>query len=120
MQQDMTIRLSQTLGLQPFSQDWGIANADPSRIDEFLSFYEAGGPGSSIECEALAELLLQSINEALEANILTDTQRERALAFLQSHSHEFPRQVSYWGALVPSQTDTWPVIVLLREAGVAA
>jgi hypothetical protein len=119
MQQDPTTKLSEELRLRPFSQDWGIANADPGRIDEFLRFYESCTRSPS-EHEALAELLLQSINEALEANILSEIQRERVVTFLRTHSREFPRQLPYWSALVPSAADPWPVLELLREAGVAA
>ena len=120
MQQSWVTKLSEALRLQPFSQDWGICNSDPLRIEEFLSFYESNAPDSPWESEALADLLLQSLNEALEAGILSQPQRALALLFLRNHSHEFPHQLSYWATLTPSEADPWPILALIQEAGVAA
>jgi hypothetical protein len=36
-------RLSTELGLADESQDWGIVNADPGRLREFIAVYERPG-----------------------------------------------------------------------------
>jgi hypothetical protein len=56
--------LSVRLGLGYESQDWGIVNADPYRLREFISFYESEPLVPSQRFE-LGELILASANERL-------------------------------------------------------
>jgi hypothetical protein len=52
-------------------QDWGIVNGDAARLEEFMAFYESE-PLSRVERAAMAELVLASANERLEADRSAD------------------------------------------------
>ena len=59
-------QLSERLAVMNEPQDWGIVNGDAARLDEFIEFYESQ-PLSSVQCCAMAGLVLASANERLEA-----------------------------------------------------
>ena len=106
-------RLSTQLSLIPFSQDWGICNADADRLEEFLDFYGSHVPEDPYELEVLAELILQSAEDALRGDELEKSLRDRLVAFIADHGQDFPDTLGYWSEL--EQTD-WQVSGLIHEA----
>ncbi|MGZ4881776.1 MAG: hypothetical protein ACXV7G_12055 [Halobacteriota archaeon] len=108
----MTARISKLLGLRETGQDWGIENADSIRLAEFIEFYESNTL-AAWESESLAELILQSAEEALEKDDLTPALRSTVVSFLKKRHGEFPKQWSYWSGLNAGE---WQVVQLLREA----
>ena len=97
-------KLTTALHLQDFEQDWGICNADASRLNEFLDFYES---------KALAELILESTNDAISDGVLRRDDRDRVVRFLRAHANDFPHQREYWLGL---SDEDFPVVALFREA----
>ncbi len=85
--------LSEQLTLKVESQDWGIVNADSSRVEEFVRFFEFHDSNDSWEPEALGELILASANDGLVDGSLSDMARQRVVAFLRMHSDKIPHQM---------------------------
>ena len=106
-------KLTTALRLQDFEQDWGICNADASRLNEFIDFYESNVVDHPWEPEALAELILESTNDAISSGQFQPANRERVVRFLRDHVAEFPHQRRYWLGLSDSD---FPVVALFREA----
>lgn len=113
MKRDWTQRLSSTLGLAPESQDWGIANASPDRLLEFIEFFEQHQPQDPWDQEALAELILASADEALRRGSLEPQESDRTVAFLRRNAATFPHQIQYWSNLPEGE---FPVVRLLGLA----
>jgi hypothetical protein len=62
--------LQEVLGLDSATEDWGIVNADPSRVTEFVSFFEQRynthwSPGTVAE---FVDLVLESACSAARAD----------------------------------------------------
>ncbi len=106
-------KLTTALHLQDFEQDWGICNADASRLNEFLDFYESNVVDHPWEPEALAELILESTNDAISDGVLRRDDRDRVVRFLRAHANDFPHQREYWLGL---SDEDFPVVALFREA----
>ena len=105
--------ISNQLGLIPYPQDWGIANADASRLEEFLDFYAAHIPEDPFELEDLAELILQSAEDATNSGKLEPAMRVRLIKFIADHGQDFPDTLEYWSEL---EEDDWLVPEMIREA----
>ena len=105
-------KLSGALCLSYEGQDWGIVNADPDRIEEFVAFCEANAVDHPWEPEALAELVFASADLAAGERDLADAERWVILRFVADHGNEFPDMLGYWRSLPASE---FPVAVLVRE-----
>ncbi|ALR31265.1 hypothetical protein ATE47_12360 [Chryseobacterium sp. IHB B 17019] len=57
-------KISSELNLQYETQDWGIINADPNRVREFISYYNKSDCPNIIKYE-LFELIIASFNELI-------------------------------------------------------
>jgi hypothetical protein len=112
MKLDWLERLSTQLSLVPHSQDWGICNADASRLDEFLAFYDSHHPDDPYELELLAELILQSAEDAIGTGELEKPMRFRLIKFIADHGQDFPDTLEYWSEL---EEDDWQISGLIRE-----
>jgi hypothetical protein len=97
MQNNWIEKLSKALALEPYEQDWGISNSDFNRINEFISFYENNIPEHNWEPEALAELIFQSVEDAIENQQFTS--QNQLKDFLIKHNNEFPETLNYWTSL---------------------
>jgi hypothetical protein len=113
MSVDWIERLSKQLSLIPFSQDWGICNADASRLNEFLDFYDRHIPEESWEFEELAELIFQSTEDAMIDGMLEDDLRARVVSFIHENAADFPHTLEYWTGL---ESDDWHLPALIQEA----
>jgi hypothetical protein len=102
--------LSARLGLANEQQDWGIINADASRLDEFIRVYTTD-PLTSYQRYAMAELVLASANELLCA----DPQADLALVatLLPTISSDARPEIEYWRSLVDD--DEVPLGAWLRQ-----
>ena len=109
---DWTERLSTLLDLRRESQDWGIANADPQRVLEFIRFFREHDVQHPWELEALAELILASFNDALLQGTACGTYQDAVETFLADHRSRFPVTFGYWANLEPTE---FPVAQLLRR-----
>ena len=89
-------RLSARLGLADDSQDWGIINADPERLEEFAALFESEEL-SSTERYEVSDLVLASANERLLIDPSDDLAIvERLLGALEEVAE---LHVSYWRRL---------------------
>lgn len=112
MPTDWIQKLSTALQLVPFEQDWGISNADSTRIDEFIDFYRENTANHRWEHEALAELIFQSCEEALSKQERNLENFKKVEKFLKERSFEFPQTLEYWLSL---QGDDWQFPKLLKR-----
>jgi hypothetical protein len=88
-------RFSKHLQLIPYSQDWGICNADANRLETFLDFYDSHIPEDPFEVEDLAKLIFQSVEDALNADDLEPGLRSRLVAFFRGHQQDFPNNLEF-------------------------
>ena len=100
---EATERLSIQLSLIRVSQTWRIYNADASRFEEFMAFYESHVPVEPIELEELAGLILQSAEHCFYIDELHygkgSLNRNRMVLvalFVQAHHLEFPGIVEFY------------------------
>jgi hypothetical protein len=110
MSVDWTETLSHTLGLERYDQDWGICNADPTRVIEFIEFFNQHQPQHPWEREALAELILASADDGFRDGSLSESTKSIAKCFFKDHHQEFPHQWAYWSML---DSREFPVVELL-------
>jgi hypothetical protein len=106
-------KLSVKLGLEYEEQDWGIINADGQKLNEFVRLYHEPDLTEKMRYQVF-ELILASANDALDREIdcqATTTTIER---FVDDHSADFPRQVSYWAGL--TDDDEFPLAAILRQS----
>jgi hypothetical protein len=68
---DEVTRIASALGLPDTGQDWGFEHSDAARLREFVEFAAALKPENDWELEALADLIVQSAEEAIESGLLT-------------------------------------------------
>jgi hypothetical protein len=92
-------KLSTDLGLKEYGQDWGIINSDPNRVLEFVAYYQNNSVDHPWEPEALAELIFQSMNDAIEYSSASDEMYNIFCNFIHNHSPEFPETLNYWVSL---------------------
>lgn len=108
-------------------QDWGISNADPARLAEFVRYYEQHAPTlDSWEVEfTLGELLLESANDALIEGPSDRLAVNAAVRLIAARSATAPTRalMEYWTTLdglnagqQNGGADDWPVAGRLREA----
>jgi hypothetical protein len=112
MKPDWISRISKLLGLIPYPQDWGIANADASRLEEFLDFYNSHVFEDPFELEALAELIFQSAEEAIAVGGLESIDVGRVASFIRRNQSSFPQALEYWRNL---ETGDWRLPTLIHE-----
>ncbi len=108
-------RIAKALGLPDSGQDWGIEHADAARLLEFVEFAEALNPENAWEMEAMAELVLQSAEEAMESGSMSEALRQRVVGFLRAHGSAFPLTLAQWSA--NDTNDCWHSQSLLRASG---
>jgi len=107
--------LSVRLGLGYESQDWGIVNADPYRLREFISFYESEPLVPSQRFE-LGELILASANERLLVGATDENEdMQMFVDFVRNHWQVQEAHIAYWLALQPD--DEFPIAALLKRIG---
>ena len=90
--------LSRSLGLEDCRQDWGITNADPARIEEFLDRCEATQL-TLAQQPVMGELVLASLNEALLDGADPEGVVVCVERLLASGLHGLTAQVNYWSSL---------------------
>jgi hypothetical protein len=94
-------------------QDWEWEVADPERIEEFLSLYEAGGLDED-ERFALMEILIQSFEDSAR-DLATDPAWKRLLALLERNLDAHRYSVWSWSAVeAAAPRDMWRVSPYLR------
>ena len=108
-------RIAKALGLPDSGQDWGIEHADSARLQEFLDFAGALNPENDWEMEAMAELVLQSAEEAMESGSMSEVLRQRVVGFLRVHGTAFPLALAKWSAY--PEDDGWHSRSLLIASG---
>lgn len=86
--------LSAQLGLQWEEQDWGIVNADPGRLSEFITFYQSTPGLSPTQRFELGGLILASANEYLVNG--EKPLPESVARFLVGNCQAFKAQLEYW------------------------
>jgi hypothetical protein len=92
-----TARLSEQLSLEPHDEDWALLNGDPDRLEEFLDFYSSHVPTDLGELEDLGALILQSTEEAYEAeNPISREQIIRVALFVQENHLSFPNAIEVY------------------------
>jgi hypothetical protein len=105
-------QLSKRLNLVYERQDWGIINADPSRVGEFIQFYDQE-PQTEVTRYALEELIIASMNEAIVEGVADDCLRRLFNAFLSRDAKRAALHIRYWGGLQDSEE--FPIAEPLRR-----
>jgi hypothetical protein len=105
-------QLSDRLGLAYERQDWGIINADPARVVEFIQVYDQGRH-SDAERYALEELIIASMNEAMVEGVADENVHNLFDAFLRTHTKRAIPHIRYWGGLQDAQE--FPIAATLRS-----
>ena len=103
--------LSRDLGLPNERQDWGIINADPTRVREFLMYFDTQ-PLAPSQRFALGELIIASVNEAILGYPAEKTTIEEFVTFFKTHRDEIEWHLRYWTSL-PSKE--FPVSGVIRQ-----
>ena len=106
--------INKQLNLSYEPQDWGIANAAPGRVIEFIDFYESR-ESTPNQKDDLMELIIASINDGLLDEPLSDADLERCRQFIRSHKDDAPYQRRYWRSL--ANEDEFPVAGFLLDNG---
>jgi hypothetical protein len=111
MSEEATERLSTQLSLTAHDEHWGLANSDADRLEEFLAFYESHVPIEPMESEELADLILQSAEDAFDDENPSNRDRMVLVAlFVQAHHLEFPMVIEFYAGLDSSDGDIATVI----------
>jgi hypothetical protein len=108
---DRLRRLSEDLGLTYEPQDWGIVNADGSRLNEFVSYFKSTALEPTQRFE-LADLILASANEALNRGM--EISLENILTLANGAEPSFAHHIDYWLGL--KDEDEFPLSAKLRLA----
>ena len=85
--------LSEALGLDDESQDWGITNADAARLDEFVRFLNQADLAPT-EAFEVVELVLASANERLLEDPGADL--DAAMLAVTRHPEAAEFHLNYW------------------------
>lgn len=120
---DLT-RAGRTLGLLHSwpEQDWGIVNADPDRVEDFAAFYREHVDDFAdwaVEFH-LGELVLESVNDALRLNRVTQRSVQEAVQAILRRRVQEPTAalLAHWMNLDQmgdvEEQERWPVCRLLR------
>lgn len=99
------ISLELNLAYEP--QDWGIINADPNRVKEFISFYNDLNYQDSIKYE-LFELIIASFNDLILEKKNEEVENNLFLNFIKNNlSLPFINILDYWSKIC--NNDEFPV-----------
>jgi len=90
--------LSERLGLRFQTQDWGILNSDPDRLEEFVRFYETTDLAPTQRYE-LGDLVLASANDALVKQELDENRLQELAAFIARNRASLQTRIDYWAGL---------------------
>jgi hypothetical protein len=106
--------LSDALSLNYESQDWGIINADPTRIEEFISYYTCNKELNSFEKFGLGELIIASVNDAMCEGLMTDIIKKKFESFILENGVDFDLHLKYWYRL-SYRSDEFPVAMIVKK-----
>jgi hypothetical protein len=113
--EELLRELSSRLGLSFETQDWGIVNANPWRLREFIYFYESEPLVPSQRFE-LGELILASANERLLAGTAKeDEDMHMFVDFVRNHWREQEAHLTYWLGL--QSDEEFPITAVLKQIG---
>lgn len=105
-------QLSEQLGVEYEPQDWGIANANPDRLEEFITYFRSQKLLPTQQFE-MAELILASANERLLSG--DEVIPKELLALSDEFPAAFEQHIGYWTALADKLE--FPLAIALRFAG---
>lgn len=110
--EELLREMSDNLGLTYEPQDWGLTNADGSRLNEFVAFFrqEELLPTQRFE---LADLILASANERLLGGLEVEIKLLRML--VREYGQAFDHHIEYWSGL--DDEDEFPLSRLFRPKG---
>ena len=112
---DLLKTISNDLQLNFEQQDWGIINASPERIHEFMEYYNNNVNLPNTIKYQLLELIIASFNEALVKNMVNENQKIAFKEFIKknaSNSH-FRPILNYWKKI--ANISEFPVGHLLKQ-----
>jgi len=96
--EELLRELSERLGLRFQTQDWGILNSDPDRLEEFVHFYETADLAPTQRYE-LGALVLASANDALVKQDLDENRLQQLEAFIARNRASLQTHIDYWAGL---------------------
>jgi hypothetical protein len=105
-------QLSELLGLKEEPQDWGIINADPTRVLEFIRFCETTAL-TPVQQYVMGELVLASMNDALLDGMADAPTVAAFKRFLTGNFYELPTHIRYWSSL--TNADEFPLADWLKH-----
>jgi hypothetical protein len=104
--------LCKKLGLSYESQDWGIINATPSRLIEFIDYYKSENLTDTQKYNMI-ELIMASANEGLIESQFSGTDLKILKKFILEHGRDVLSQWDYWKGLPNS--DEYPILKFLKD-----
>lgn len=107
-------KVSKQLDLTPVLIDWGICNANPVRLEEFITFCMQHSPNESMEYEELADLVLESAAKSIENGTFSMARKKLVVDFIREKSDLFPIQLNYW--LTFESEEICPILPVIKEA----
>lgn len=110
--EELLRELSERLGLRFETQDWGILNSDPDRVEEFARFYETADLAPTQQYE-LGDLVLASANDALVKQMLDENRLRELEAFITRNRDSLQAQINYWAGL-DSEVE-FPIAAVLKR-----
>ena len=106
-------KLSKDLGLIATGQDFGIINADGKRLKEFIKYFKKNVAIDPWEWEELADLILESANEAILEEYITEGEIDEISYILRFHRHKFPQSWEYWIKIENEQD--YPIVSIINN-----
>jgi len=105
--------VSKELGIDFEEQDWGIINASPYRINEFIEYFNSNASFPETIKYQLFELIIASCNEAILEKSLTSQQESIFMKFIQNNSDNTNLKsiIDYWKKI--ADIEEFPVGKLL-------
>src|SRR5438270_443298 len=108
-----SIFMGPALGLARVNHNWGLIVADSRRVLEFVEFYEAHPELEPAAKRLLGDLILASLNKALEEERLSRAGLECVARFFGDVREEQRENFEYWTSLTPTICDPHPVVAWL-------
>jgi hypothetical protein len=111
--EELLKQLSKSLNLEFFPQDWGIINADPKRVEEFINYYKNNQSLYSNQKFVIQELIIASFNEAMDEGIVSEAMETKFVNFLISNKQDLEFHLKYWSSLEDSEE--FPISDFLKK-----
>lgn len=103
------------LQLERDGQHWAVEVSSPTRIDEFIRFYEEHPWISEMAKQMLFELIIASMSDALQESRGNFAFLAKYSDFVRREADAYPGVMGYWSTGDMSEKDWFDIAPWLRE-----